>query len=379
MNGMDWLLQLAWILSGLYFLIAFVLSLFPEPKRIKKLTKKPRVAVLVAMRNEEKYIADCLKSLSEQTYPAELYDVLVLNDSSTDASPRIAEQFSEKFDQIKVVDITSSYANLKGKMNVLAQGLKQVEHDIVLITDADCVVPKTWIENMVHYFGDNIGLVGSFTSLFPFGNLKISKINRSLFARVQALDWAFLQTMNVFNSNAGKPISILGNNFGFRLKAYQQVGGFEQIGFSVTEDFALMEAIRCQTDWKIIHIIDPRTAIYSHPLPNFKSFFHQRLRWVHGGKSMRPWGYFVTFFSVFTHLALLINWVLRPDAIITFVPFFFLFAADLRVLLTPLRRLKITNLLKDFFFFELFYFAYLLIFGVAGLFSRKVIWKEREL
>jgi len=379
MNGIVDLLGLAVVLSGFYFFIAFFLGLFPEPKIIERFIKKPRVAVLIAMRNEQNYIADCLASLKEQTYSAQLYDVLVLNDASTDDSPQIAKRFTEENSHIKLIDVKDSYAGLTGKMNVLTQGLKQINHEIVLITDADCVVPVTWIENMVRYFTDHVGLVGGFTSLFPFREIKISKDSKNLFARVQALDWAFLQTMNAFNSNAGKPISILGNNFGFRLKAYQQVGGFEKIGFSVTEDFALMEAIRRQTDWKIIHTIDPKTAIYSHPLPDLKSFFQQRLRWIKGGRSMRPWGYFVTIFSVITHLAVIANLLLNQVSLFNLVPFLLLFTADLMVLLKPLRRLKIMGLLKDFLFFEIFYFVYLLIFSVFGIFNTDVIWKDRKL
>ena len=207
MNGIVDLLGLAVVLSGFYFLIAFFLGLFPEPQIIERFTKKPRVAVLIAMRNEQNYIADCLASFKEQTYPAQLYDVLVLNDASTDDSPQIAKRFAEENSHIKLIDVKDSYAGLKGKMNVLAQGLKQIDHEIVLITDADCVVPNTWIENMVRYFTDHVGMVGGFTSLFPFGKLKISNNSKNLFARVQALDWAYLQTMNAFISNAGKPIS----------------------------------------------------------------------------------------------------------------------------------------------------------------------------
>ena len=94
---------------------------------------------------------------------------------------------------------------------------------------------------------------------------------------------------------------------------------------------------------------------------------------------MRPWGYFVTIFSVITHLAVIANLLLNQVSLFNLVPFLLLFTADLMVLLKPLRRLKIMGLLKDFLFFEIFYFVYLLIFSVFGIFNTKVIWKDRKL
>ena len=379
MNLMDWLVLLAIALAGLYLVIGLGLTFWPEPVSTKKSSPKPRVAVLIAMRNEQHYISQCLSALEKQTYPQHLFDVFVLDDASTDDSPQIARQFSERNANFFVVRINSVYANLKGKMNVLARGLKSLNHDIVLITDADCIVPETWVENMVSYFTPETGMVGGFTSLFPFSDIKPATAKNNLFARIQALDWAFLQAMNALNSHFGKPISILGNNFGFRLKAYREVGGFENIGFSVTEDFALLEAIRKKTSWKIVHTIDKNNAIYSHPLPDLKSFFQQRLRWIQGGRAMRPWGYFVTFFSVTTHFLVFFNWITHFTELIAYLPFILLFLTDFFVLLRPLKRLQLTRLFKDFWAFELFYFAYLFIFSLLGIFPQKIVWKGRKL
>ncbi|MHB2155381.1 glycosyltransferase [Calditrichota bacterium GD2] len=374
---MDWLLVIALFLAFFYLGLTIALSLFPAPSALTE-SSKLRVAVLIAMRNEENFIGDCLTALAKQTYPADLYDVFVLNDGSTDRSPMIAEQFARQNSNFHVLHIKENYAGLRGKMNVLAQGLQKIDHPLVLITDADCVVSQTWIERMTRYFSPEVGMVGGFTSLFPFGKLNITQPELSFFARIQALDWAYLQAMAALNSNAGKPISILGNNFAFRLEAYRQVGGFERIGFSVTEDFALMEAIRKQTQWKIIHTIDPLNAVYSHPLPNFKSFFQQRLRWIAGGKKMRPWGYFVTLFSAVTHLTTLIALFFNFTYWAVWLAPTFLMAADFFVLFAALKKLTLRQLLKYFAGFEMFYFFYLIAFSLLSAAPLKVEWKGRR-
>ncbi len=374
---MEWLLQLTFGLAVLYAVLTFVLSRFPPPQPQNQTPFK--VAVLIAMRNEENVIADCLNSLQQQTYPTSQFEVFVLDDASTDASVPIATQFVKNNSNFHLLKITTPVAQLTGKMNVLAQGLRHLDHDLVLITDADCVVPPTWIERMVSYFEEQVGMVGGFTCLFPFDELNITRPKTGFWAKVQALDWAYLQAMAAFNSNAGKPISILGNNFAFRLKAYKEVGGFEKIGFSVTEDFALMEALRKQTQWKIVHTLDAQNTVYSHPLPDLKSFFRQRLRWIKGGKAMRPWGYFVTFFSTLTHFFVLLALFWHFSNVQFWVALGLLFISDFFTLLQPLKTLRLTHLLKTFWGFEIFYFAYLLIFSVLSFLPLKISWKDRSL
>ncbi len=362
--------------SFTYALIAWLLAKAPKavPVHHKKL---PRVAVLVAMRNEEAYISDCLSSLTRQTYPSRLYDVFVLDDRSEDHSPEIAAQFSNQFEHIHLIPITEDKHGLHGKMNALAQGIRQVDHELILITDADCVVPESWIEGMVDYFDSQTGMVGALTVLFPFNALRIAKPATNLWARIQALDWIFLQALAAANSNFGKPITILGNNFAFRRAAYLQVGGFEKLGFSVTEDFALMEAVRKRTAYKIRHTIDIKNAIYSHPVASVADFFRQRLRWVHGGKKARPWGIFILSFSVIAHLIVLLSFLAAPLNWAVWAALGIFCLTDALILHPVLKKLKLQKLWLTFPAFEGFYWAYLLIFSVLYFLPLKVRWKGR--
>ncbi len=375
---MDAVLFITLIFAILYLTIALILLAFPQPKA-QKIKPRMRVAVLIAMRNEQEYIGDCLTSLSRQDYDPEFFDVFILDDRSADRSPEIAREFTGRFSNFHLISVKNELPGLKGKMNVLAQGLKQIDHELVLITDADCVAPKTWISRMVSYFSPEVGMAGALTVLYPFDESAVSNPQKNLFAKVQALDWIFLQTLASANSNAGKPITILGNNFAFRKETYEQVGGFEAVGFSVTEDFALMEAVRKKTSWKIIHTLDPENSIYSHPSPDLRSFFRQRYRWIKGGKSVRPWGLFILSFSVITHLLILVSSLLSIANLFTVLSLFILLTTDFAILTAPLKKLRLVALLKHFIWFELFYFAYLLVFGVFFFLPLKVRWKGRNL
>ncbi len=373
---MDVLIVVTLILAVFYGLVAqFLLRATPLPASTKN--KKPSVAVLIAMRNEEENIADCLNALTQQTYPNNLYDVYVLDDSSTDRSPEIVQTFAQSHKNIHLISIQKEQNGLKGKMNALTQGIKQTEQQLLLVTDADCVVSPTWIERMVDYFDETTGMVGGLTVLFPFGNLAITNPPKTLFTRIQAMDWLFLQTLATLNSFRGKPITILGNNFAFRRSAYLQVGGFEAIGFSVTEDFALMEAIRKQTQWTIRHTLDRLNAIYSRPTLRFTDFLQQRLRWVKGGRSMRPWGYFIIGLSVAAHWMAVFSFLTGGFWGMKLIALLILLLTDWQILQISLKKLQLRFLNVLFPLFEVFYFFYLLIFSVLAFLPLKIRWKGR--
>ncbi len=374
---MHWIFFATALFAGLYLALSLFLLSRRAPVPRARQTRLPRVAVLIAVRNEEQYLADCLSSLAAQNYPKTHYDVFILDDASSDRSPSIARAFCAQETNFHYHPVAPNRSGLSGKMNALAQGIPKTRHEIIMITDADCIVPPGWISGNVAYFSENVGMVGHLTVLSPHGNIRPQRAERGLFAKIQTLDWLFLQTLAAKNSHMGKPITILGNNFSFRRSAYDRVGGFEKLGFSVTEDFALMEAIRKQTQWKILHTLDPQTAIYSHPVPTFVAFVQQRLRWIRGGKKARPWGIFIMTLAVLTHFSFLLAiaggyqtpalWGLIGGVVLS----------DFLLLFPTSKKLGLRRLLFYFPLFELFYWFYSLFFALLYFLPVKVRWKGR--
>ena len=362
---------LAYIFTALY-----LLSHSPPKKVLPR--HLPEIAVLIAMRNEEEYIEGCLASLKSQDYPKEKYNVYILNDRSTDKSPQTAERFLEYNENFHLINITEDRHGLKGKMNVLAQALEQIDCEWVLVTDADCILPESWIRGYAGCFSDDTAMLGGLTMLEPLPEIRQAKEQKSLFGKIQALDWLFIQTIASASSFAGKPISILGNNLAFRLDAYKQVGGYEKIGFSVTEDFALMQAFEKNLDKQISYVTDPENAVFSYPNKTFKEFFQQRWRWVSGGKSASVWSYFVTGLSITAHLFMLLVFIFQQWHLMAAAGIGLIIGIDYYILNRQLKKLNMERLKKYFLHFELFHLIYLLVFAVFYFIPKKVSWKGRE-
>lgn len=240
---------------------------------IQKHTKK--VSVLVAVRNEEACIIKCLESLAKQNYPN--YEVWIGNDHSSDQSVELITQFINNYPNFHLYHVQES-THTKGKANVLAQLAYQAQGEYFCMTDADIEVPQTWITKMMEVVEEDTGIVSGVTW---------TKRN-SMFGTMQAIDWLFSQQMIHYLSHQKIPVTALGNNLLVSKKAYVDIGGYENIPFSITEDFALFHAI-VNKGWKFKHVFQESVLAESEPTPSFYQLLQQRKRWTQGAIELPFW------------------------------------------------------------------------------------------
>jgi len=358
------------LLTAVYVLAALLLFYGLRRRNYAQTSPQPFVSVLIAARNEEKNLPACLQSLLRAEYPADKFEIIVVDDRSTDQTRALAEKFSHEYANVRVISITQRLENLSGKASALYQGMAHARGAIILMTDADCQPPPSWISQMAGYFTPDVGLVGGFTLLAP------REQNHSLFAKIQTLDWIYLLAVGAGAAGLGKPLSIIGNNFAFRRAAYDAVGGYEKIGFSIIEDFALMRAINERTKWRVIFPIDARTTITSAPARNWREFYEQRQRWAAGGKEVGPLAGIFMLIAFLGHLACFAAWFISTP--LALICLFTLLSSDFLLLRKTTIRLERKDLLKVFPLFELYYFFYSFIFAPTVLLPATVRWKGMQ-
>jgi cellulose synthase/poly-beta-1,6-N-acetylglucosamine synthase-like glycosyltransferase len=332
----------------------------------------PKTTILVAARNEEKYLPACLDSLGRQIYPSDLLQIIVLNDRSSDNTRHIVLEYKKRFSSIELIDIEDNQNGLEGKMNALAQGMDNAKGEIILITDADCRVPDTWVSAMVAYFTESVGLVGSLTVIDQPGE------KTQLFDRIQTLDWFFLQAIAAGTAGLNLPVSILGNNFGFKKSVYDHIGGFRHIGFSLTEDMALLNTISEKTEFDIVYPLNGETMIQSIPLKHIRDFFQQRKRWLSGGLKAPFWGWVLMSASFMVHLLTLVNLIMLNFSIPVISSLFLIMVIDLSLLWRMILKSGYTKLMRYFIPFEVFYFLYTIFLAISVILPGKINWKERS-
>ncbi|MBT7100168.1 glycosyltransferase, partial [Candidatus Poribacteria bacterium] len=331
------------------------------------------VTVLVAARDEERHIEACLRSLLAQDYPGDLYEVVVVNDRSTDGTPRLIAEMVEGNPNLVAVDIDEEPHGITGKQNALRVGIHHCRGELVLNTDADCIAPPTWVSAMVSRFGPDVGLVMG----IPLAHSPGADV--SLLTRVQSLDLAFLLHTAVGSAGCGNPASCIGNNFAYRRKALDDVGGYDAMPPSLTEDAVLMRALHSQTNWRIAAGNTPGAVVLTEPATSWRGFYRQRSRWILGGRETHSPAVKVLY------VILLYNWVLLlTPAGIAFVPelraacigaLCAKFVADFAVAWQACGQLARRDVLRAYVPFSAYYLMYGALIGMAALFSRKVLWK----
>ncbi len=249
--------------------------------------ERPYVSVLVAARNEEATIADCLDALAALDYPSDRYEVLIGNDGSTDDTSAIVQAFVSGKTNFKLIDIAqanTSYAissrygvtmTLNGKANALAQLAHRATGEFLFITDADVRVPSTWLTGLLQEFKPTTGIATGTTLV----------AGRGLWARLQAVDWLLAFGLIHLGTQLGLPLTGSGNNMAVRREAYDAVGGFAGIPFSVVEDYTLFQEVVAK-GYGYAHRLNADVLAQTLPASTLGAYLQQRKRWMRGAFSL---------------------------------------------------------------------------------------------
>ena len=348
-------LQTVWFILGLQ-------KKFPK----KSLSELPDATVIVAARNEGNNILACLEALNNLEYPEGKLEIILVDDKSTDYTGEIISSFISDKPKFKKIVTKKEIGHLKGKTNAIANAIEQAKGEIILTTDADCIVSPTWARTLASYYNDDVAIVNGFTV----------QDAQTQFAGMQHLDFVFLLSVASGTINYDKPLSCIGNNMSFRKSAYTEVGGYENLPFSVTEDFNLLFAIHKLKKYKIIYPLDIEGLVTTLPCPDLKTLYRQKKRWGVGGMKSPLRGYLIMSLGWVAHLAIILLPFFYTSAGLSLL--FFKLIIDYLFLYFVLNELKLTSTLKYFFAFEIYYILYVVLLPFAVLPSRKVMWKGRE-
>jgi len=231
-----------------------------------------RISVIICARNEEKNIANLLNCLLTQTYPKNLTEIIIIDDRSTDKTAEIVNSYKEKFENLKLIKIEKTETGIAPKKHAFSTGLKQATGEIIVQTDADSAVAPDWIEKLTAPFADEeISLVQGVVK-YKFTE-KISPILRIY----QTLDFASHGIVAAAAINKNIPLNANANNFAFRRKTYEELGGYGKLAGAVGGDDGLIMQNFWTAGKKIYFNAD--TAVETQPEYSWKALINQRKKW----------------------------------------------------------------------------------------------------
>ncbi|MGE5363910.1 MAG: glycosyltransferase [Bacteroidota bacterium] len=231
------------------------------------LTEQDGISVVVAARNEESCIAEVITALYCQSYSCDRYEVIIVDDNSSDSTYDTALSCGlgkQNFSVVKAND--KPFAAKKG---ALAVGIARARFDYIAITDADCKPEKNWLQTL------SLGISSGNDMVFgpaPFaaGNGLVNAIAR--FENLRSSMLTFSAAL------MGLPYSAAARSFAFRKSAYLGIGGYSNTTETLSgdDDLLIREAVKHKL--KIAPVTADGAFVWSAAKSTLSEYLRQKSR-----------------------------------------------------------------------------------------------------
>ena len=229
------------------------------------------ISVIIPFRNESQNILKSLRSIEGLNYPEDKFEVIYIDDNSTDDSFDLAESGRTK-NNIKIIRLPYEADGRGNKKNAIQYGIDNSRGDIIVTTDADCTHHKNWLHNIVRCF--DVG------TAFVAGPVAFTQ-TPGLFSELQGLEFEGLILAGAGLIGAGSPVICNGANIAYRKEVFEEVKGLsDNLNLSSGDDELLMQKISRLTDHQIKFCADREAVVLTDPNTSLGNFFNQRKRWA---------------------------------------------------------------------------------------------------
>lgn len=255
------------VIQIIYYL-AFSTFLFDNQKDKKKSLEIP-VSVIICAKNEADNLGNFLPSIINQKYSD--FEIVLINDASSDDTLAIMQSFKKKHQNIKIIDVENIEAFWGNKKYALTLGIKAATHKHLLFTDADCKpISKYWISEMSQKFSDEKTIV------LGYGKYKKEHSLVNLFVRFETL----LAAIQYFSyAKLGSPYMAVGRNLAYHKDEFFNVKGFiNHIHIkSGDDDLFIQDAANKENT---VICTSEKSFTVSEAPKSFKEWFRQKRRHI---------------------------------------------------------------------------------------------------
>ena len=329
-----------------------------------------KISVLIAARNEGKNIEKLLQSLYNQSFDKNYFEVIIVDDNSSDDTTEVAENFQNLHPEL---DLKLLKAEGQGKKQAISQALRAAENELVMVTDADCELPERWIEKMLAYY-DKKDLK------MLLGPVLLSPAD-TLFEKLQVLEHLSLIASTAGSAAIGMPVMCNGANMMYdRKSAIDAEVDRTDMNIASGDDMFLMERFIARYGNKAIgFFLNHDVIVKTATMPTLKAFFRQRRRWTSKTKAYTNWKIIATALTVLLFNLSIVFFFVAGFFMPVLWCFFVLYVILKTLIDFPILR-RITAFMKQkklkrwMFPLEFIYPFYVVFTAFAGLFAN-VKWK----
>ncbi len=342
----------------MFYYLFFFLRLALYKSNSKNVSQTHPVSVIICSRDEAANLVKNLPGALVQKYRT-THEVIVVDDNSLDESKYIIEEFQRKFRQLQFIELKQEARFIPGKKYPLSVGIKTAKHEIVLLTDADCVpASEFWIEKMQEGFSDGIEIVLGYGAMHKTKSF-LNKLVR----------WETFHTALQYLSYAQSGIAYMGVG---RNLSYKKSVFFRHKGFSAhnhvpggDDDLFINKAA---TKKNTAIVVDKDAFTLSAAPKTWKQWIRQKKRHYTTSKYYKAGHKFLLglyAFTLFVFYPLFVLALFIFDWRITLGVFGIRFLLQAFIIFKTTKKLDERDLFPWFVFFDVWMFFYYLFFATS--------------
>ncbi|WP_411274794.1 glycosyltransferase family 2 protein [Daejeonella sp.] len=261
-------------LTLLYILIIFFLRLgWGRIPYFKKTDTTPStfVSILIAARNEEGKIEKTIMDILAQNYPGKFFELIVVDDHSTDRTSEIVASFSTL--GVKLIKLDESEKLNSYKKKAITEAINLAQGELIITTDADCRMDESWLTTIVSYYeSGHYNMISSPVIYFE---------EKNSFEEMQTLEFMFLIGLGASGIGNKMPATCNGANLAYRKDVFIKLHGFKGIDdLASGDDELFLHKVASAYPGTIGFCKSREAVVYTHAKENLKEFIQQRKRWA---------------------------------------------------------------------------------------------------
>jgi len=330
-------------------------------------------SVIVPFRDEAENLETLLKSFSQLDYLTEKFEIILVNDFSSDNYLSVINKFKDLLPNLMLLDaIVSDISPKKAALNL---GISKAKFDWILTTDADCTIPKNWLNAYNQKIVKDKPLMIAGLVRFNTSNIFLN--------RFQCLDLLSLQATLLGTFGLQKPMLCHGANLCYAKTLFYELNGFKSHqNIASGDDVFLLEAAAKKYPNKVVVLNCLESVVATKSEPTFKALLAQRTRWAAKATAYQNQNIKIVGLIVFAMNFLLISTGILSlfglfSAKLFLLLFLIKFNIDAFILFYMAKFCKQESVLKSYVFSSFLYPFFSVTSVLLGL-TKGYTWKERQ-
>lgn len=230
-------------------------------------------SVIVPFRNEAKNLPQLLTSIQNLAYPKEQFEVLLVDDDSSDKSIEVIKQHLND-SGVRYQILSNQRSSNSPKKDAIKTAIHESKFEWIVTTDADCVVPNAWLSTLASFIKQQ-------KAEMVVGPVSYASVDDSFVEHFQISEFLSLQGATLGGFGIGKPFLCNGANLAYQKDTFLALNGFDgndQIASG--DDVFLFEKFVAAHGEKVHFLKSTSALVTTFPLKSWQEVIQQKTRWA---------------------------------------------------------------------------------------------------